>query len=152
MAEDLRIEKERAEIHLTTVGGSSLTGHIFVQPYNPIRGGKEWPADILESSDPYFALQTSDGFVLIAKTNLLEADYEAPDDNQKYGLLPMDVSVTMSGGQKYDGVIWVEGPVNTPRLQDFMNRGVKERFLELHSEHRIRLLNRSCIETIRSKP
>lgn len=149
MAEELKITKEKTEIHLTTVGGAGLSGHVFVQPYNPIRGGRERPADIMNSPEPYFPLQTDGGFVLIAKANILEVDYDS-DEESRDGLLPMDVTVSLTGGQMYDGIVWVEGPVNTPRLQDFMNRPGRDKFLTLQSDGKVRLLNRACIETIRS--
>lgn len=153
MAEELRIEKEREAIKIVTAGGAKLSGHIFVQPYNPKRGGKERPIDVLNATDPYFALQTSEGFILVAKSAIVEAEYTESEEGPQDGMLPMDVVVSLTNGQKYTGVIWVEGPVNTPRLQDFMNRGTPPvpPFLILQRDELIRLINRSCIETIRSK-
>jgi hypothetical protein len=152
MSNELKIEKERMEVHLTTIGGVALSGHVFVQPYSPLRGGRERPTDVLNSHDPYFPLETEDGFVLVAKAATAELDYQDDETPQEYGMLPLDVTLTVSGGQKYTGSIWVEGPVNTPRLLDFMNRDTKGgRFLTLYDGSRVRLINRACIETIRSE-
>jgi hypothetical protein len=154
---EFRIEKEATDVNLLTVGGEMLAGKVFVQPYSPLRQGRERPIDIMNAFEPYFPMQTDAGMVLVAKSAIAELDYEDDTDEENYGTLPVGVSitlsVTMSGGKRYSGAIRVAGPVNSPRLLDFMNRLAmgEERFLAVRSEGRVRLLNRAHIETVRPK-
>jgi hypothetical protein len=156
MSDELRIQKEPTEVNILTVGGEFLNGFVFVQPYHPLRFGREQPADIVNSADAYFPVETNEGIVLVAKAAIAEMDYVAEQTSDNVGTLPIGVSVslsvTMSGGKSYEGSIAVEGPVNTPRLLDFMNRMAASHtlFLELTEDGRVRLLNRTHIETIRT--
>jgi hypothetical protein len=128
---------------------------MFVNPFHPGRGGREQPVDIIDSTDEYFPLQTREGLVVVSKSSVAELDYVATHEQVEAGSLAVGVrvslNVTMTGGKSYSGVVWVEGPVNTPRLLDFMTRmaGRNQKFLVLHSKNRVRLLNRTHIETIR---
>ena len=156
MTDDLRIDKEPTSVSLLTVGGEKLSGQVFVYPFYPLRGGREQPIDIMNAPGEYFPLQTKEGIVLVSKSAIAELDYAAVDDALEDGSLPVGVrvtlSVTMAGGKAYSGAVWVEGPVNTPRLLDFMNRASAQdqRFLVLHAKSRVRLLNKKHIETIRT--
>ncbi len=156
MLDERRIEKQPAEVSLLTVGGETLSGQVFVYPYTPQRTGRELPIDVMNSPDAYFPLQTKDGVVLVAKDAIAEVEYESRVEEQNDGTLPLGVnvtlSVTMSGGKSLSGILLVEGPVNSPRLLDFMNRAgaSRVRFLALHSDGHVKLLNRTHIETIRT--
>ena len=156
MSNELRIEKEPTEVNILTVGGETLNGFVFVQPYHPLRRGKEQPSDILNAPSAYFPVETNEGILLVAKSAIAELDYASEDLPDDVGTLQIGVSVslsvTMSGGKSYTGAISVEGPVNTPRLLDFMNRMAagNRNFIELTENGRVRLLNRTHIETIRA--
>jgi len=156
MFHERRIEKQPAEVSLITIGGETLTGSVFVQPYTPLRSGRELPVDIMNSAEAYFPLLTQDGVLLVAKEAIAEVEYDDNGESQNDGTLPLGVavtlSVTMRGGKAFSGAILVEGPVNTPRLLDFMNRAGSghARFLVLHGDGRVRLVNRNRIVTIRT--
>jgi hypothetical protein len=153
--DELHIEKEPAEVNILTVGGETLHGFVFVQPYHPVRRGPELPVDVLNHSSAYFPLETNEGVLLLAKAAVAELDYAVSEQDERVGTAPMNVSVslgiTMSGGRSFSGSIEVEARVNTPRLLDFMNRmaGGTERFLLFRDNGRVRLVNRACIVAIR---
>jgi hypothetical protein len=156
MSDELRIAKEPTDVSLLTASGERLSGQVFVQPYHPLRAGREEPADIMNAPEPFFPIQTDGNILLVAKSAIAALEYDREGAVVQDGALPLGVSVTldvtMSDGKNFSGSILVEGPVNTPRLLDFMNRATTSgnRFLELHNDARVRLLNRSHIETIRA--
>jgi hypothetical protein len=156
MSDDRRIEKEPLDVHVLTVGGESLAGRIFLHPYSAHRHGRELPADLMNSAEPFFPLLVGDSIVIVSKSAIAELSYSALDDEQDFGTMPIGVdvtlNVTMAGGKSFGGSLWVEGPVNSPRLLDFVNRSANTsaRFIALHAEDRVRLLNLAHIETIRT--
>lgn len=156
MLDERRIEKDRTEVSLLTVSGETISGWLFVQPYLPARNGKEHPVDVLNSATEFVPIETESGIVLVAKSAIAEVEYDALASDQVAGAMPIGVAVTLSlqvrGGKIVEGNIWVEGPVNTPRLLDFMNRAAHsaERFVTLRADSRVRLINRSHIQTIRT--
>jgi hypothetical protein len=156
MSDELRIEKEPLEVNILTIGGETLAGRIFLHPYSSLRQGREEPADLMNSGEPFFPLLVDGGVVIVSKRSIAELSYAAPGDVQDYGTMPVGVNVTlnvtMAGGKAFSGSLWVEGPVNTPRLLDFVNRSANgtDRFIALHSEGSVRLLNLAHIETIRT--
>jgi hypothetical protein len=156
MGDERRIQKHPTEVSLVTVGGERLSGNVFVHPYNPARAGREQPVDVMNSPDPYIPLETPDGILLVAKDAIVEVEYEDATETRNDGTLPLGVnvtlSITMSGGKPLSGALLVAGPVNTPRLLDFMNRAAmgNDRFLELHADGRVKLVNRTHIATIRT--
>jgi hypothetical protein len=157
MSDELRIEKEPAEVNIVTVSGEVLNGFVFVQPYHPNRLGREQPVDLLNAPGAFIPVETNDGVVLVAKHAIAELDHASESADEAPGTLQLGVSVllsvTTSGGRSYAGTVAVEGPVNTPRLLDFMNRmaATNNSFLELSENGRTRLLNRSHIESIRTR-
>jgi hypothetical protein len=152
---ELQISKESAHVRLITVSGNALSGEIFLSSYHPLRQAREEPEDVLNSPEAYFPLLTSDGVVVVSKSAVAELEYDqkglAQDDGTTTLGVSVTLSVTMQSGNLFNGELWVEGPVNTPRLLDFMNRHSESgaQFIPLHEEGRVRLLNRSHIETIR---
>jgi hypothetical protein len=156
VSHELRIEKEAVAVNLITVGGERFSGHLFVNPFHPRRGGREQPVDILNGPGEYLPLRTADGIILVAKHAIAEVDHAASSDSEDDGSMPVGVrvtlSVTLSSGKAYSGCVHVEGPVNTPRLLDYMNRlaAANDRFVTLYAKKRVRLLNRDHIETIKT--
>jgi hypothetical protein len=158
MTDELHIEKEPAEVNIVTLSGDVLNGFVFVQPWHPTRLGREQPVDLLNSPEAFIPLETNDGVVLLSKHAIAEMDYAADQPSEgSPGTLPVGVSVsltvTTSRGRSYAGTVAVEGPVNTPRLLDFMNRlaATNQSFLELNENARVRLINRNHIESIRTR-
>lgn len=155
-ANDYRIEKARCQVAVTTLDGERLVGDVFLQPYAHRRAGPEAPEDLLNDDDPFFPLALADGSgtLLIAKDRLNEV--EVPDDRPRddeaayeaMGIRLAAVELTLLGGVVRTGTVKLELPYERPRLLDFFNRYAR-RFLVLHGDDGIRLVNRRSIERVR---
>ena len=155
-ANDYRIEKSRCQVAVTTLDGERLVGDVFLQPFAHRRAGPEAPEDLLNDDDPFFPLALADGSgtLLIAKDRLREV--EVPDegdagDPEAYaamGIRLAAVELTLLGGIVRSGTVKLELPYERPRLLDFFNRYAR-RFLVLHGEDGVRLVNRRSVERVR---
>ena len=149
---DYRIEKSRCPVVVTTHSGETITGEMFLQPFGRHDGGTERPQDILNGDEPLFPLAISESeTVLVAKEQVVELflDYD-PHDSVEYEMLarPTVIEVRLINGATHAGAIFLQLPLERPRLLDFLNRDT-ERFLTLHGTERRLLINRRVIERIR---
>jgi len=153
MNNDYRIEKDRVAVVLTTTSGERIAGDMFVQPYARYRTGREGAPDIMNHPEPYFPLAVETGDTLIvAKERVVEVAVEAIEEEgmtaEELGARPAMIEIVLAGGVVRQGSVFLEVPLDRPRLLDFMNR-LHTRFLTLHTAEGIRLLNRNCIERVR---
>ncbi len=156
MNSDYRIEKDRQLVVLTTVGGSRIVGEMFVQAYARHRMGPEEPRDIVNGEEPFFPLLLQDGStLLVAKEHVMElemthgAEHEDGTDPEHEMLArAANVELTLSGGATRSGAVFLEVPFDRPRLLDFMNR-FTDRFISLHTEQGVTLVNRRLVELVR---
>lgn len=149
---DYRIEKSRCPVVVTTHSGETIAGEIFLQPFGRHDGGMERPQDILNGDDPFFPLAISEEeTVLIAKEQVVEVavGYD-PDDEPESETLsrPTVIEVRLISGATHAGAIFLQLPLERPRLLDFLNRDT-QRFLTLHGTERRLLINRRVIERVR---
>lgn len=149
---DYRIEKSRCPVVVTTHSGETFAGEMFLQPFGRHDGGMERPQDILNGDEPFFPLALSETeTVLIAKEQVVELslDYD-PHDAVEYEMLsrPTVIEVRLITGATHAGAIFLQLPLERPRLLDFLNRDT-ERFLTLHGTERRLLINRRVIERVR---
>jgi hypothetical protein len=140
---------------VTTLDGERLVGDIFLQAYAQRRAGPEEPADLLNDDDPFFPLALPDGeTLLLSKDRLREVELpEAgvpPEDEAlaSAGVRWANVELTLLGNVVRTGCVRLELPFERPRLLDFFNR-FAERFLTVHADDGVRLVNRRCIERVR---
>jgi hypothetical protein len=149
---EYRIEKDRSLVVLTTVGGERILGEMFVQAYARHRKGPEEPRDVINGEEPFFPLQQLDGeTLLIAKEHVLELAIEGVDriDAESEMLArAARVEITLAGGMRRSGIVFLEVPFDRPRLLDFLNR-FHERFITLRTEHGVSLINRRLVELVR---
>ena len=149
---DYRIEKSRCRVVVTTHSGETITGEMFLQPFGRHDGGMERPQDILNGDEPFFPLALSEEeTVLIAKEQVIEVSLAFdPHDAVEYEMLarPTVIEVRLVNGATHAGAIFLQLPLERPRLLDFLNRDV-QRFLTLHGTERRLLINRRVIERVR---
>ena len=149
---DYRIEKSRCPVVVTTHSGESIAGEIFLQPFGRHDGGMERPQDILNGDDPFFPLAISDDeTVLIAKEQVVEVSVAFdPDEEPENESLsrPTVIEVRLISGATHAGAIFLQLPLERPRLLDFLNRDT-QRFVTLHGTERRLLINRRVIERVR---
>lgn len=151
MNNDYRIEKDRVAVVLTTMSGERIAGDMFVQPYARYRTGREGAPDIMNHPEPYFPLAVETGDTLIvAKERVVEVALESVEEMsaEDLGARPAVIELVLTGGVVRQGSVFLEVPLDRPRLLDFMNR-LHTRFLTLHTAEGIRLVNRNCIERVR---
>ena len=149
---DYRIEKSRCPVVVTTHSGETITGAMFLQPFGRHDGGMERPQDILNAAEPFFPLALSDEeTVLVAKEQVVEVSVAVdPQDAVDYEMLarPTVIEVRLTNGATHAGAIFLQLPLERPRLLDFLNRDTL-RFLTLHGTERCLLINRRVIERVR---
>ena len=149
---DYRIEKERVAVAITTVSGATIDGEIFVQSFAQHRLGREEPADLMNSEEPFFPLAVGDGStMLLAKDQVREVSYQGAlvdDAANSVGARTEDLELTMIDGEVLSGAVFIEVSIGRGRLLDFLNR-FRLRFLTLHTPDGVRLINRRLIERVR---
>lgn len=149
---DYRIEKQRCAVVVTTHSGEIISGEMFLQPFGRPDGGTERPQDILNGADPFFPLAISDEeTVLIAKEQVVEVslDFDPAESSENESLSrPTVIEVRLISGATHAGAIFLQLPLERPRLLDFLNRDT-QRFLTLHGTERRLLINRQVIERVR---
>jgi len=152
MSLEYRIEKDRIAVVVTTMGGDRLSGDIFVQPYTRHRMGREEAPDVLNGEEPFFPLVTEGHETfLIAKDNVREVEIPGPVDEElqiAVGAQAIEIELWLTGGAIETGAVFLEVPMDHPRLLDFLNR-LRDRFLTLYSLDGVRLVNRRLIERVR---
>jgi hypothetical protein len=152
MNSDYRIEKERIAVEVTTASGQTIDGDIFVQTYARHRMGREEPSDIMNADEPYFPLaQGEGGTLLLAKDQVREVTYEGAledDAANSVGARAVEIELTLTNGDVRHGAIFLEVSMDRPRVLDFLNR-FDLRFLTLHTDGGVRLVNRRLIERVR---
>lgn len=147
-----RIVKDRMAVSVTLLGGERVDGVVFVQhsPDGVVR--HEEPSDVLNSSEPFFPIQATNGDVLlIAKDRVAEVtgpEITAEDAVRRASARQAMLEVTLVTGLIRTGLVLLELPSDNPRLLDFLNRQ-HERFLTLHGPEGTRLVNRRLIERVR---
>ena len=149
---DYRIEKSRCPVVITTHSGETIAGEMFLQPFGRPDGGMERPLDILNGEEPFFPLALPDGeTVLVAKEQVVEVSiaFDAADGFENESLSrPTVIEVQLISGATHAGAIFLQLPLERPRLLDFLNRDA-QRFLTLHGTERRLLINRRVIERVR---
>jgi len=151
MHSEYRIEKERLPVVVVTTAGDRMFGDMFVQAYARHRSGREEPADIVNGPEPFFPLALSNGdTVLLAKDWVREVEIvgESRLDTSALASRAASVEVTVTGGPARVGRVYLEVPFDRPRLLDFLNH-FKQRFLALHTDDGVRLVNVRLLERVR---
>ncbi len=151
MPSEYRIEKDRLPVVVVMTAGDRLLGEIFVQAYARHRLGREEPMDVLNAGEPFFPLALPGGeTLLIAKSQVREVEIVGEFSTEAATLASRAASVelALSGGHVRVGCVYLEVPYDRPRLLDFLNR-FEQRFLPLHTDDGVRLVNVELIDRVR---
>lgn len=147
-----RIEKQRLALSVVFQDGSAVHGHIFVQPSPYGRNGHEAPIDLFNAEDPFVPVELADGRVLlVAKKRVVQVvgiELDEEDDARLASMRSAELEVTLVGGLVRHGSVLLELPSARPRLLDFLNQQ-SERFLPLHTDDGVVLINAQMIERVR---
>ena len=148
---EYRIEKYRLPVAVTLLGGERLAGDVFVQSHARYRAGPEDAGDLLNSAEAFFPIAADGDTHLIAKEMVaeVEADLIGEDDALRRGSAAYAlVEVTLADGTVRTGSVFLEAPIERPRLLDFLNFHTL-RFITLHTVDGARLINRRHIARVR---
>lgn len=149
---EYKIEKRRIPVTVGMIGGERIAGDVFVQGHARHRFGPEEATDVLNDSEPFFPLATASGETLIvAKEQVAEAEAEIgqPDAGElATGAVQVMVELSLTTGTVHAGALYLELPVERPRLLDFLNY-FSQRFLVLHTSDGARLINRRLVAYVR---
>jgi hypothetical protein len=148
---EFRIEKDRCAVHVSLVSGETLTGAMFVQHAGEGDPRRESAADVLNSADRFFPIETAAGqTVLVAKDQVVEVLAELPTDDdelRRASARSAMLELVLAGGIVRSGLVLIEMPTGQPRLLDYFNR-LSDRFLALYEASGTRLVNRALIERV----
>jgi hypothetical protein len=150
---DYRIEKLRRPLTLVLTDGTRLEGDVFLRPVSRHRARPEDPGDMLNDTEPYFALvRKGEGgdAVLIAKANVSRAEttIEGEAHEEDLASLGVPVEVTLLDGTVCTGSIFLETRTDRPRLLDFLN-SYERRFLPVVDARQVCLVNTQTIAHVR---
>jgi hypothetical protein len=151
MPSEYRIDKSRLPVVVVTTAGDRLRGEIFAQAYARHRGGREEPADVLNTADRFFPLAVRGGdTIMLAKAQDREVETvgESAPDEGAVAARSASIEVVLSGGPTRTGRVFLQVPFDRPRLLDFLNR-YEEPFLPLHTDDGLRLVNVALIARVR---
>jgi hypothetical protein len=143
----------RLPAHVALTEGVVLDGdlHLLTRPAYP-PGGSETPLEMLNRSEPFFALTLGEGGVaLVPKARVLEItcqeDVPPPDLDRITAATVVELEVVFPDGARHRGVVTLELPPGRRRTLDFLNgEGV---FFALWSEGRTRYINKLHVRFIR---
>lgn len=148
---EYRIEKYRLPVAVTLVGGERMIGDVFVQANARYRAGPEDAGDLFNSAEAFFPIAGESGTHLLAKEMVTEVEAEiiVTDDALRGASAAQAlVEIVMTDGAVHTGSVFLEVPIERPRLLDFLNFCTL-RFLTLHTDDGARLLNRRHIARVR---
>jgi hypothetical protein len=146
---EYRIEKLRRELAVLLTDGTRIEGDVFLRPVSRHRSRPEEPADLLNDSEPFFALIRGGEALLVAKESVARAETRYPDaQDDDLASLGIPVEVTLVDGSICTGCIFLEGRADRPRLLDYLN-SYRERFLPVVDARQVFLVNTTTIAHVR---
>ncbi len=151
-----RIPKERVTVRMLL---RSQTMHSF-ELFVPIRPEPRPPGQILrellEQDRPFFPGRDldADEFVLISRDSVVWAEVHKDPDHELGQLELYDykqrVRVELAVGARIDGDVYYSAPSANARLMDHLNG--PERFVFLHGNDRVVLVNKSYVDFVAELP
>lgn len=147
---DYRIEKIRRNLTVVLTDGSRLEGEVFLRPVSRYRSRPEEPSDLLNDTEPFFALMRAGEAVLIAKSSVSRAETPVHEDDEELDIatLGVPVEITLVDGTVCVGSIFLETRFDRPRLLDFLN-GYSQSFLPVVDAKQVLLVNTHSIAHVR---
>ena len=146
---EYRIEKIRRRLRLALTDGTQLEGDVFLRPVSRYLPRPEEPADLLNDSEPFFALDRAGEALLVAKRHVMSVELPVPEqDDSNFAALGVPVEITLSDGSVCTGSVFLETRTERPRLMDYLN-GFDAGFLPVVDATKVLLLNRDMIAHVR---
>lgn len=147
---DYRIEKIKRNLTVVLKDRSRLEGEVFLRPVSRYRSRPEEPTDLLNDTEPFFALMRHGEAVLVAKGAISHAEtpVQQEDEDLEVAALGVPVEVTLLDGTLCAGSIFLETRFDRPRLLDFLN-AYAHRFLPVVSPRQVLLVNTDVIAHVR---
>jgi len=146
---EYRIEKIRRRLRVALTNGNLLEGDVFLRPVSRYLPRPEEPADLLNESEPFFALDRDGEAILVAKRHVASVELPVPEqDDSSFTALGVPVEITLTDGSVCAGSVFLETRTERPRLMDFLNE-FDSRFLPVVDARKVLLLNRDTIAHVR---
>lgn len=149
---EYRIEKIRRPVTIALVGGTTLSGDVFLQPSARYRPGPQDPAELFNEDDQFVPLATaSEELVLVAKEQITTVQFaESAVETLPDGVAGVAVDVVFADGAVASGELRMETRASRSRLLDFLNED-SQRFLTLRSSSSVCLVNRRQVAQVRHR-
>ena len=146
--DERRVEKDTQPVMLELSDGSQLAGEFFLRRFEAHHEGRQKVGDLLNDSLAFIPFNTGEGVVLLNVSELVSIrvplETEADDLmrlGQKYA-----VRFRMKQGTDLEGEIYVNLPMESSRIKDYLNQPV--RFFALFRPDAVVYLNRRFILTV----
>lgn len=135
------IEKVRRRVTVSMIGGRTLDGEVFLQPYARYRSGPQDPAELFNEREAFVPLCVGgDTHILLSKNHISRVQFEADPADDVVGEPDVMVELVFADGARISGQLKLEARLGRARLLDFLNVD-HQRFLALHSDSTVYLIN-----------
>ena len=143
-----KVPKVKTPLTIHFVGGSSVSGEIFLSPQSPYRYGKEKMLDLLNNEEPFFPLEaeTTSSIRLIHKANIVFITTHEEKDAEAAGR-KVTITVVRADGENLIGDLIIEEPEHKSRVLDFFNSN-KGSFFRLQTKDKIYYINSRYVSEI----
>ena len=146
---DYRIEKIRRHLLVVLTDGSRIDGEVFLRPVSRFRSRPEEPLDLLNDEEPFFAIDSDERTLLVAKCNVARVELPVPgEDDSNLAAIGVPVEVALTNGSTCTGSIFLETRADRPRLMDYLN-AYSPRFLPVIDARQMVLVNKDTIAHVR---
>ena len=151
MSSPYRSPTKRLAVEILTDDGRRGAGEIHLHPNTRAPGGFETPLTMIDNEDAFFPLSEENGtVVLMGKARTISVSYVPPEDLAAAGPDPSKaraaLDLHLSDGSLLSGWTSLDLPKAQARTLDVLNG--PERFLTIHTEDRVHLVNRSHIRSV----
>lgn len=147
LVSDFHIEKSRLRVIVVDVDGGRISGDLFVAGSTRNASGHEEAPDVLNAPEPFFPLATPDGRVLLcAKSHVRELLVPREDVTEPDWAIGAraHVSLTLVGGARYQGTLYIAQDSGHQRVLDYLNR-LNVPFIQLYTAEGVAIVNRTHV-------
>ena len=147
-AMSFKVPKVKTPLTINFVGGSSVSGQIFLSPQSPYRFGKEKMLDLLNNEDAFFPLEaeTTSSIRLVHKRNIFFITTHEDKEENESGK-PVTVTIVRTDGEKLVGDLIIQEPEHRSRVLDFFNSN-NGSFFRLQTKEKVYYINSRYVSEI----
>lgn len=157
MSEDYRVPKREVAAEVTIAGQKPAALKLYLAGQAAHHAGYERPSDLLNGPDPFFPATDKKGRLVILQRDAVVVmsvpsgdEHPKEEDGEDKTVIVSTstdrVKVSLDNGASLDGRVEFVMPEGRSRLVDFLN--LEERFLAVHENGTIHLVNKSRIARI----